>query len=542
MIDKRIYRAALVLVVLAYWWSAIHFSLNLPKGDDYFDVLHFLNEYRSAGNWWEKFRLILSQTNDHRTAFGHLVYLGTCALFGEIDFRLLIFVGSLGCMGITALFAWQFRETPALPLTAFIAAYMLNFQYWGSMFSPMASIANFWVLLLGFLSISLLFHTAKWAFAAACLAGVLASFSQGNGLLIWPFGFLCLLHRNRFRPGSAQQVLWCLLAIAVVAAFFWGFSPHDEGGATGLTGLDRGRAAWRVAVWFLSFLGAALVFDSQSIPLAVLCGVSVLALSAWSFLFFLPRKPAMAYAILFLVAGALVAAVGRSMFDFSSALSPRYKIYSICLSVLGFVALQLRFRNARFGGAIQAGLMAFAVVQCIAGYTFGIPALQREQLNTVDAMRRWLLTQDKRHLDFFLRPGVEQQLRTAIETKLWNPRAVFPDMLVFSRQRSATPCGGSREVAHLPYTWRRTQGALVGELQFLDGALWFDYFANIVVCVGERTYAAPVVNITRRHDGVLILHYLLLDRVEKADALFVEGASGTYYRADFRPADTFGRN
>jgi hypothetical protein len=186
--------------------------------------------------------------------------------------------------------------------------------------------------------------------------------------------------------------------------------------------------------------------------------------------------------------------------------------------------------------------MVFAIAQSISGYASGIPALQRDDLNTTDSLRRWLLTQEKRHLDFFLRPGVEQQLRTAIETKLWNPRAIFPDMLIFSRKRSAAPCDGSEAGAHLPYTLRRTQGALAGELQFLDGPLWFDYFANIVVCAGERTYAAPVSNITRRHDGVLTLHYLVLDRVEKADALFVEGASGTYYRADFHPADMFDKN
>lgn len=535
MIEKKIYPAAMMLAVLMYCWSLIHFSLNLPKGDDYFDVLRFLNEYNAAGGWDEKFRLIFSNNNEHKTALAHLVYLVFYHMLGQIDFRLLMFFGNLGMLGMVALFAWHWKDAPGPSVGALAAVYLLNFQSWDSMFWAMASISNFWVLFLGFLSISCLFHRASWAFSLACLAAVLATFSQGNGLLVWPLGALCLFYRHGFRRGGRQLALWCLLAVAIIAFYFWGFPEgYDNAQDTVFAGITTHTGLLRAVVWFLSFLGSGLLFDSQVIAFAVICGSLVLLFSAWSFYFFLKRKPAIACIILFLLLSVLMATVSRySLFELTFALASRYKIYSNCLVAIFLFALLLRSRETHFGPMLQAGLMAFAIVHGSASYVSGISALQRDQFGRVDALQRWFLTQNKMHFDLIMRSDSVRQLRTAVEAKVWSPRDVFPDLLVFSRKRSAAPCSTLQVTGIIPSALRRTPGALVGELQFTDNRLRFDRISSIEICSGERIYMAPLSSAVRRHDGILIVHYLAADNVESGKTLLVQTIAGEYFRADF---------
>ena len=74
-----------------YFYLIYSYSLNLPFADDFVTLSEFISIFQSA-DLNDKLSIFLApQGGQHRVVFGRLVYSLCYVLFGEVDFRVLIF-------------------------------------------------------------------------------------------------------------------------------------------------------------------------------------------------------------------------------------------------------------------------------------------------------------------------------------------------------------------------------------------------------------------------------------------------------------------
>ncbi|HLX52984.1 MAG TPA: hypothetical protein VKR58_03535, partial [Aquella sp.] len=84
----------LLLVICLFCTMLSGFALNLPLMDDYDSGLIFLNKFVSATSLHDKILLLLSQSDgtEHRITTTRVIELLYYKMFGEINFRNLIFI------------------------------------------------------------------------------------------------------------------------------------------------------------------------------------------------------------------------------------------------------------------------------------------------------------------------------------------------------------------------------------------------------------------------------------------------------------------
>lgn len=213
--------------------------------------------------------------------------------------------------------------------------------------------------------------------ALAALAAAAATFSSGQGLLLWPCGLvaLCLVaHRT-----AASVGIWCASAMLAVIVFEAGYHP-------GPLAVPPGAVPTSVAAFTLTFLGAALRNGSGWVQALILGTTMVLLFGAacWAGIVATPRRAHReacaawvvfgAYALL----GAGVTALARRAFGVDSALQSHYAAIALFLPLgtIGLVASawpHLASRQRR-----PWLFAAAALIVLIAGVdVHGVVALQR---------------------------------------------------------------------------------------------------------------------------------------------------------------------
>ena len=86
-----------------YFYLIYSYSLNLPFADD-FTILSQAIRIIQSTNFSEQFSLLFASHNEHRVAFTRLAFTLSYALFGEIDFSFLIFLGNAALVALLYLF------------------------------------------------------------------------------------------------------------------------------------------------------------------------------------------------------------------------------------------------------------------------------------------------------------------------------------------------------------------------------------------------------------------------------------------------------
>src|SRR5260221_10237910 len=111
---------ALYLFVLQRLW------VDAPVWDDYGTVLDSVMRMMDAPSAKDWLAVVVAQHNEHRIATVRLISRGVAALFGRIDFRVLVLVGNLWFVGAFLLIWAEVRD--AVPAPLFAAAAFLMFQ------------------------------------------------------------------------------------------------------------------------------------------------------------------------------------------------------------------------------------------------------------------------------------------------------------------------------------------------------------------------------------------------------------------------------
>lgn len=221
---------AVPVLIFGLVWQ--YYAVNIPKWDDHAlraFLFYFDQEPTLTGKIYQLFR----QHNEHRIVYDRLVSALDYQLFGTLNYVHLMLVGNLSLAGLLAVFMavlhrsrlglsgqWVIYSLP-------VAWLLFNLSQWENMFWGMAALQNFSVVLWVLAAFYFLSYTNQWGLAF--VAGLLATLTSGNGLMVWPIGFLILALRqpayslNGNRRSYGPLIGWLTGAILVVGLYFMGF-------------------------------------------------------------------------------------------------------------------------------------------------------------------------------------------------------------------------------------------------------------------------------------------------------------------------------
>ncbi len=228
--------ALLALPIAVFWVVWQHYAVTIPKWDDH-ALRYFLFKTDQEPTLPGKIYQLFKQHNEHRIVYDRIVSLIDYELFGQLNYVHLMLVGNLSLVGLLAVFMSALRRSgtrqagQSVLYAVPVALLLFNLSQWENMFWGMASLQNFSVVLWVIAAFYFLSYTNRWGLAFAM--GLLATLTSGNGLMVWPIGFVLLAFRptpyasaskkNFYRP----LIGWLLGAAVVIGLYFTGFEKPD---------------------------------------------------------------------------------------------------------------------------------------------------------------------------------------------------------------------------------------------------------------------------------------------------------------------------
>ncbi len=382
------------------------FSVNIPYNDDYTTVYMFMVRYLDSKTLLERFNLIMGFWNDHRQPFNKLVTLLQYLLFGNVNVRLMQFIGNAGLIVIISALYRMFRpKTDKIML--FVPAVFMFFQtgYSENSFFGMASLTNFYVMAFGYLSVLILSEKSdNWGWTVlAYFLSVAAYFSQANGVLFLGIGLLFLLYRKDLK----KSVLWLLLSIPVILFYryysgdflYWNFGKIETPVFT-LQGLEL------MPLYFFYFIGNCFGASftsyiiqqggnllgalSRIIPLIV----GIIVASYFIFLCFIRydrKNPALFAVFIFLMLTAFGAMIERgNTIGLDQAITSRYRVVSIQFVILVYLSLvELIDDNAIWIRRLFTASLVSSVFYCGLIYCLKYEPVKRHRENLITSLNNW---------------------------------------------------------------------------------------------------------------------------------------------------------
>ncbi|WP_461080760.1 hypothetical protein [Spirosoma flavus] len=352
---------AMPIVLFALVWNV--YAINIPKWDDH-ALRAFLYYSDQETTFTGKIHQLFKQHNEHRIVYDRIVTLLDYWLFGKLNFVHLMVVGNLSLVGLLAVFIAVLNRAGKSVLYAIPVAFLIfNLSHWENMYWGMAALQNFSVVLWIIAAFYFLSFTNHWLLAF--IAATLATITSGNGLVVWPIGFLIILLRSTTHQSRSLRSLigWIVGGGIVVGLYFTGFEkPGDITYVRpGVVDLLKGWFAFTGAAAEVVPVGSPL---RSSIALGGLMTITTIGLLGWSafrYRFtilqavqnllrlkssgkatqgFIPSVTLFFWACAaFLLGTAAIVAWARTGFGAEILITSRYKMYSLTLLALLYVYL-----------------------------------------------------------------------------------------------------------------------------------------------------------------------------------------------------------
>jgi len=396
-----------LIPIVAFFGMVWRYALNIPFWDDYDAVLLFLVKYFDAPTIIQKLYLIFSQHNEHRIVFNKLITLSQLYLNGVVDFRQLIFIGNIGLIGILGVLYYVLGTQKNKFLFLIPVSFLLfQPQYWENIHWAMASLQNFYVIFFAFLSILLISKGGRIFFLLGIIFAVLATFTQGNGMFVFPIGVGILLYQRKYASFS----IWLLMMLLCVGLYFHGYIQPAQHPSV-LKAFYNPLLTLR---YFFSFIGASFGFNKSFSPyigIATLIYFLIITVKKYF------RQNIIVYGLFcFLFLSAAAAAVTRSGFGLEQALASRYSIISILFYILIYLSLI----------EIYTSLKKYIVIFICAAISFNVYAYFLnfhsviEHHNTlVESVKKWEM--NGQGLLFPDGEGANQRMMKAIGKGIYKP-------------------------------------------------------------------------------------------------------------------------
>ena len=359
----KIRRLLLILPFAIIGLGLLSFAANVPIGDDYDAILGFLNY-----PWPERLVHLADFHNEHRIIPTRLVSEFVYLVLGQVDFRIIIWIGNIGWWLFAAGFATLFVRHGGIAKSGAIFATWMLVGYYDqeNAFWAMTSVQNHWVIGFAFaacLSFSRRANT-RW-FAAALSFAIAATFTSGSGMLVFPalaLMELCDFIFNQDRAFSKRRIIgtsvFALVAISSCAFYLHGM-PHED-----ITSLSVPEAPIQRVIGILGFF---FCFFGNLLPFVWPAFIAGVGIVAWGLAisWLVPRYRQTSLAIFaflaFLVATILVGAIFRGD-DAAVGLWGRYRLISVAVIVS---LLYLTLVETQLSEKLKTHLLLFSLTGCI---------------------------------------------------------------------------------------------------------------------------------------------------------------------------------
>lgn len=357
------------LPALVYYVSVVRYAVNVPNMDDYIAILEFLCKYDYAEGI-DKVMLLFSQHNEHRIFCSRLLYVAYHQLFGTVNFRHIIYIGTFQLLPLLGLLVFFIRK--AVPaywriLSCICSVAVFDLVGWENMNFAMAGVQNYGIFLLCAAGIYCYSKQGKWYTLAGFIMQGLCVFSSGNGILAAAAMLVyTVFSGNRVRIGVSIAGL-----CAFTALYFWGYvSP-----VTGHPSKDLGKAI----VFMLKLVGAYINYDDPTQGMwvgALLLGIFALLLPIGNRLKVATNVlPIFCFAV-FLGLSMAVTSLFRSSVPGIPANSSRYLLYPHLLVVVLLVFFCYKFTARKWAAIVVAAFMVIQLLAFNINYRGGVGSLQ----------------------------------------------------------------------------------------------------------------------------------------------------------------------
>ena len=201
--------ACSVALFAAAW---VFLTSNIPWEDDYDAILKYL-VFPPCERW----RHLLDLHNEHRIATTRLIVEAVAAICGQVNFRACMLIGNGFMLLLAAIWYWRFRKIGHEWTGLAVFTLSLSLLHWANQLNALCSNQNILAVLLPFLALLAAERTKPYFVAAGLTVAVLATFTSGSGIFVWPALFLaeCAGGRRKYR-----LILISIAAAVTVSAYF----------------------------------------------------------------------------------------------------------------------------------------------------------------------------------------------------------------------------------------------------------------------------------------------------------------------------------
>ncbi|WP_298352875.1 hypothetical protein [Runella sp.] len=357
-----------------------YFAVNVPQGDDFELILHFLSKYVSAGNdYAQKISLLTAQFVEHRLFYTRIVVLIQYLLTGQVSFYLIILLGNLSLLGIFIV-CWKQLKTAGYSLLYLLPISLIIFQpcysYDGVLW-PAATLAYNSVSFFAILTIHWLSTRRSLHFWLALASAALCTYTFGNGIVVLMAGLGLLVIQKRWK----YTLIWIAISALIIGFYFQEYVQIQSRNNPFQNIITH---PFYVFANFLVFLGSALNWDESwpkfltSTDIESLVGGGIVLIIAcvvfyrsFKSLFISLRTPNSSLSdflfggFTFFVLTGLLICFSRVNKDELLLYINRYRINSVAVLVLGYLSL-LPFLKQRtnlyslfLGGLIGFWLLSY---------------------------------------------------------------------------------------------------------------------------------------------------------------------------------------
>ena len=333
---EEIFGGVIVLMsVMMYFFTVFKFAVNIPVWDEYAAALNFLEIYLKE-NYLQRMLLLFKQFNEHRIFSYLLTVVTEYNILGEINFRYIIIFGNLGMVGL--LYCLYRLIDPSnrnilvfVPVVLLIMAPVNNITDWGIL--TMNSINEF---LLVFAALSFLNRQGSTAFSIAIVLAFIATFSFGNGMIVFPAGLLILYFKST--RSSWMIFIWTFLMVAFIILYFINFnyttSPYSK-----ILILHQ---PFYGLYFFLTFFGGFIKLFGNHSHLLPITGCIILIITCYILLskwkYFTEKPLIMAY-LFFIFTSAVTVTISRIGFGIDTASANRYRLLPVIFLGIVYIAV-----------------------------------------------------------------------------------------------------------------------------------------------------------------------------------------------------------
>ncbi len=314
-------KCAIFILCILYLMLIWHYSVNIPRWDDYDALIQGIMSLTAAHHFKDFMMVLIAQQNEHRIATTRLIaYIQYC-LTGHLNFKGLILIANLFKIGSLLILLSPLRQKIGLILPLVLCLFFFQLCDAESAFWAMAGLGAYTVIFFSLVSLyflqQVLYKKRRFYFLLACLSSLLATFSMGNGLLIFFAGSLMLLLHKAYK----YFVLYALMGALSLFAYFYHF--HYIGGV-------RTDNPFILLHYLLIFLGNITSKESTAVCLGSFGMIVFLYLVYKNNALSSLKSNFLFYFILFIFMTAVVCGIDRAAWlGIDSALTFRYSIYSI---------------------------------------------------------------------------------------------------------------------------------------------------------------------------------------------------------------------